>query len=125
VANDSQDIFVVASRHDGFWINLKERNDVDLDELHDIDAISQVIFHSEDRYFYLLANKKKGLVGFYLIKFEERNPGSYQNLTMWKTLLEIDDCTIMIQKGTGTNGEFKELIIGYKTININTYNIFV
>ena len=60
-----------------------------------------------------------------MIKFDEKNPGSYQFITMWKTLLDIGDCTIAIQRGVDCNGEFKELIIGYKTININTYNIFV
>lgn len=40
VSNDTQDIFVVASMHDGFWVNLKDRNDVDLDELYNIDSIT-------------------------------------------------------------------------------------
>lgn len=44
---------------------------------------------------------------------------------MWKTLLDIGDATIAIQRGLDIQGEFKELIIGYKTININTYNIYV
>jgi hypothetical protein len=39
--------------------------------------------------------------------------------------LEIGDATIAISRGTDSHGEFKELIIGYKTININTYTIFV
>jgi len=65
------------------------------------------------------------LIGFYLIKFEEFNPGSYQFITMWKTLLDVGDATIAIQRGVDSQGEFKELIIGYKTININTYNIFI
>lgn len=65
------------------------------------------------------------MIGFYLIKFEELNPGSYQFITMWKTLLDVGDATIVISRGTDVGGEFKELIIGYKTININTYHIFV
>ena len=72
-----------------------------------------------------MANKKNGLIGFYLIKFEEKNPGSYQFITMLKTLLNIGDASVMISRGVDTHGEFKELIIGYKTININTYHIFV
>ena len=44
---------------------------------------------------------------------------------MWKTLLDVGDATIVISRGTDVGGEFKELIIGYKTININTYHIFV
>ena len=75
--------------------------------------------------YYFLANKRNGLIGFYLIKFEETNPGSFSFIVMWKTLLDIGDATIAIQRGLDTQGEFKELIIGYKTININTYNIYV
>ena len=44
---------------------------------------------------------------------------------MWKSLLEIGDASISIYRGNDSNGEFKELVIGYKTININTYNIVV
>jgi hypothetical protein len=46
-------------------------------------------------------------------------------ITMCKTLLDIADASITIQRGVDSQGEFKELIIGYKTININTYNIFI
>jgi hypothetical protein len=44
---------------------------------------------------------------------------------MWKSLLEIGDASISIYRGNDSNGKFKELVIGYKTININTYNIVV
>lgn len=46
---------------------------------------------------------------------------------MWKHKLDIDDCYISILRGvdkkTGTN--YKELIIGYKTANINIYTVVV
>mgnify|MGYP001054446189 CR=1 FL=1 len=99
VANESQDIFVAASMHDAFWVNLKERTDVDLDLLYNVDSITQIIYDQEDKMFYFLANKKNGFIGFYLIKFEEHNPGSFSFITMWKTLLDIGDATIVIQRG--------------------------
>ena len=49
MANDTQDIFVVASMNDGFWVNVNEKNDVDLDELYNIDSIMQIVYESEDR----------------------------------------------------------------------------
>jgi len=49
----------------------------------------------------------------------------YQFLTMWHHRLEIADATIAISRGSDAQGDYKELIIGYKTININTYTIFV
>jgi hypothetical protein len=44
---------------------------------------------------------------------------------MWKHALEIADSSISIIRGQDAQGEYKELVIGYKTININTYNIVV
>jgi hypothetical protein len=49
VANDAQDIFVVASMNDGFWVNVNEKADVDLDELYNIDSIMQIVYESEDK----------------------------------------------------------------------------
>jgi hypothetical protein len=125
VSNELQDIFVVASEDDGVWVNLRERNDVDLDEHFNVGCITQIVYDQEENFFYFLANRKNGQIGFFLIKFCERNPGVYQFLTMWRHRLEIGDATIAISRGIDTHGEFKELIIGYKTININTYTIFV
>jgi hypothetical protein len=125
VSNANQDIFTVASLHDGFWVNLKKNHDVDIDELFNIRGITQIIYDHEDQYFYLLANKKDDHVGFFLIKFEARNPAVYYFIIMWKHLLEIGDSSIHISRGVDSHGDFKELVIGYKTININTYNILV
>ena len=79
----------------------------------------------EDKVFYFIANIKNGRLGFFLIKFQEYDPGIYQFMTMWHHRLEIGDATIAISRGEDKLGYFKELIIGYKTININTYTIFV
>lgn len=40
-------------------------------------------------------------------------------------MLDIGDSSIHISRGIDSHGDFKELVIGYKTININTYNIVV
>jgi len=98
---------------------------VDIDELFNILSITQIIYDYEDHFFYILANKKDSMTGFFLMKYEARNPAVYHFITMWKTSLEIADSSISISRGTDANGDFKELVIGYKTININTYNIVV
>jgi hypothetical protein len=48
--------------------------DVDIDELFNVLSITQVIYDHEDQNFYLLANKKDGQVGFFLIRFDSKNP---------------------------------------------------
>ena len=56
-----------------------------------------------------------------------RDAKNYKFVTLWKHALDIDDCCISILRGvdkrTGTN--YKEMIIGYKSSNINTYTIVV
>lgn len=45
---------------------------------------------------------------------------------MWRHKLDINDVTMKIIRDVDDTGKpFKELIIGYKTIYINTYNIVV
>ena len=45
---------------------------------------------------------------------------------MWRHLLEVGDAYMSIAKGVDSHGSwYKELIVGFKTIYINTYNIFV
>jgi hypothetical protein len=125
VANKNQELFTVASVHEGIWVDLKKLYDVDLDELYNILAITQVIYDHEDQSFYLLANKKDGKLGFFLIKYNAKNPAVHNFLTMWHSLLEIGDASISIFRGNDDLGDFKELVIGYKTININTYTLVV
>jgi hypothetical protein len=118
-------VFTVASHNDGYWVDLKKLYDIDIDELFNVIAISQVIYDHEEQNFYLLANKKDGLVGFFLIRFNAKNPAQYQFVTMWQSLLELGDASMSLVRGQDSLGEFKELVIGYKTININTYNVVV
>jgi|TARA_B110001450_G_scaffold228153_1_gene227952 hypothetical protein len=44
-----------------------------------------------------------------------------------KNLLDIDDCHLSIQrnKNSYTGLSYKELVVGYKTINVNSYDLFV
>ena len=47
-------------------------------------------------------------------------------ITAWENKLNIDNVNMYISKGINKIGEtFKELIIGYKSIYINTYNTVV
>jgi len=45
-----------------------------------------------------LANKKDGIIGFYLISIDQLNPNKYKYLTMWRHKLEIGDATISISR---------------------------
>ena len=66
------------------------------------------------------------MLGFYLVKFNEKNPEAHVYLSMWKTKLDISDANIYILRGTEKGrGAYKELVVSYKCIYINTYNVFI
>jgi hypothetical protein len=66
------------------------------------------------------------VLGFYLFKFDEEKPTSFHMITAWENRLNIDNVNMYFSKGVNNLGEtFKELVIGYKTIFINTYNTVV
>lgn len=85
-----------------------------------------VVFIAEDQQFYFVANKFKGVIGFFLIRFDVNSPENYKFLTMWRQKLEIADVNLYVLRGKDPEqGLFKELIIAYKTIYINTYTVIV
>jgi len=98
---------------------------VDLDKLFGISLINDVIYDTDTKEFYFLCNKKDGKVGFYLIKFNEDDPSKYSYLTMWNHKLDIGDVNMQILREKDNPDGCKELLIGYKTIYINTYNLVV
>lgn len=53
-------------------------------------------------------------------------------MTLWRHKLDIGDANIFILRGNdgkigadGGQGQYKELVVGYKTVYINTYNVSV
>lgn len=75
--------------------------------------------------FYLLANRYDGIIGFYLMKFPVDDPHKVERMTMWKHNLDIDNANMFISRGNNEKQKYKELVIGYKTIYINTYTVAV
>jgi len=99
------------------------KNEIDLDQAFNITDIKSILYDEEDEEFYLLANRSGGIIGFYLMKFPVNDPLKLQNLTMWKHNLDIDDANMFIATGINDKKPYRELIVGYKTIFINTYTI--
>ena len=67
--NLSQDIFIVASPDDALYVNTAKNLEVDLDDLHQIGLIKEIIFDESSNHFFILANKYQGLIGFFVLKF--------------------------------------------------------
>ena len=78
----------------------------------------------------VLANKFDEKLGFFVVKMPEKGPDSNDGikfLIKWKNKLDIGDTNMYIlrTKKNSEDGEggLKELIISFKTIYINTYNV--
>ena len=91
---------------------------------------------ADDHYFYILANKKKGKLGFYLYKLDFNKPYSDKGkkesdyLIRWNNKLDIADADVALMeekdKETGLSiPGMRYIVCSYKMIGINTYNIFV
>jgi hypothetical protein len=85
----------------------------------------EIIFDDDDNVFYILTNKYEEKLGFFVLKIKEGNPYNYDNsfLIKWKNKLDIGDTNIQVLRNYDKG--IKEIIISFKTININTFNLMV
>ena len=98
----------------------------ELSDYYNLEDIKCVHYDSEDEYFFLLANKRNEKLGFYLIKFKENDISVFFFLQSELTRLDVSDVNMYVQSGGDEmSGKFKELIVSYKVIFINTYNILL
>lgn len=58
-----------------------------------------------------------------MIKFEERSPMNHKFFMKWKNKLDISDANVWVLRNK--EKKYKELIVSYKTIHINTYSVKV
>ena len=58
-----------------------------------------------------------------MIKFHELNPKKFNFFLKYKTKLDIADADIAVIRNY--KEQHKELVVSYKTINENTYNVYI
>ena len=114
---------MAASRQDGIWVDLKSKKEVDLDEIFDVNLICEVILDEDEGQFYFLSNMRQGKLGFFLIRFSVSDPNKHDYLTMWRHKLDIADANMFVL--TNEQHGYRELIVSYKTMYINTFNCMV
>jgi len=103
--------------------------DYDLDALFGISDIKDVLFFED--YFYILANKRKKKIGYFLLKVHEREatwPAESGNLEDMFIInrtngLDIGDCDMYIFRDKSSNAPL--LVVSYKSIYVNTYTLDV
>jgi hypothetical protein len=108
---------------DGIYYHHRKNKFVDLKEAFKVSSIKEIIYDSEARLFYLLANKYMEKLGVFLIKFDEDEPLKHSFFLKYKNKLDIADADIAVMRNSAKG--LKELIVSYKSININTYNVYV
>ena len=99
------------------------KKETDLDELYNISNIKEMIYENSDKQFYLLTNSYQEKIGLFLIRFDLNDPKIFKFILKWKNKLDIADANLFIIKMKNSN--YRELIVSYKTIYINTYNVKV
>ena len=124
--NDDQTLMIISSAEDGVYVDMTNRQEIDLDDKFNIGCIKEIIHDQEDKVFYILANKYDEKLGFFLIKMHESKVDEFKFLTKYKNKLDIGDVNLYVLEEKGVNDRARsELIITYKTIYINIYTINV
>ena len=109
---------------DVIYTNLNTMEEYDIDEEFDIDVLAAVSFDSEDQHFYILSNKHKNLLGFFLLCIDKDTPlEGCRWLMKIQNNLDTGDAKVHIVRDG--NQAIKELIVSYKLIYMNTYNVIV
>lgn len=121
-------------------MDIKSGTHVDLDEREGLQSIEDVFYH--DGKFYILANKRKQKLGFYLLSFDTHHPEQEcQILVAWNHMLDIADADIQLLVASETGLEedvvedadveltvkkkYTSIVVSFKMIGINTFNVFV
>ena len=124
--NHKQDVMVISSQEDGIYKDMRNGTEIDLDEKFNIGIIKEIIHDDEDECFYLVANKYDEKLGFFIVRMSDSDPiGDFKFLTKYKNKLDIGDCKLSVMRSGEGQNRLKELVISYKTIYINTYNIVI
>ena len=114
---------IVASIEDGYYYNHETGVLIDIDMEFKVCGFKNVIYDDEDKVFYICVNKFDEKLGVFLIKFSEKNPLDYHFFLKYKNKLDISDARLTIVRNPVKN--YKELIVSYKTIFLNTFNVRV
>lgn len=104
-----------------------ESKEINMDELLSLDSIRGVFYDEEDGVFFTVSNKKNNKLGFFLTRYNCNDISKdSEEIIVLNNKLNIDDVTLQIIRGKNKAGKpYKELVIGYKTIYLNTYQVTV
>jgi hypothetical protein len=126
VFNTDQTKFIITSSEDILFVDTTKQLEIDLDHREDISSIQNII--ADKNYFYCLANKKDARLGFYLFSVNMDDPNEESEyLIRWTNKLDIGNCDMHIMKETDkvTGQPSSKIVVSFKSIGINTFNVFI
>ena len=124
VFNHDQTKFIVTSSMDILYVDISERKEIDIDDRENISAIQNIIADEDN--FYILANKKDAKLGYFLLSIQIDNPDEdCEYLIRWSNKLDIGNCDMHILNESINDVHNKSIVVSYKSIGINTFNVFV
>ena len=123
-----QSKFIVTSDKDILYVDMserdKDRREIDFDDKEGIDSIKNILATKD--HFFVLANKRNHRLGFYLFSIDIKNPhNDSKYFIKWNNKLDINDCDMQQMIETRNNETHEYIVVSYKCIGINTYNVFV
>jgi hypothetical protein len=99
--------------------------EIDFDDRELVSSIQNII--ANDTHFFVLANKKEFKLGYYLFSFEIENPEKESVYYIsWNNKLDVGDCDLHFMHEKQKDGSIMDcIVVSYKCIGINTFNVFV
>lgn len=106
-----------------YYIDIEKKviDDISQDNL-DIAEIEDILYDDVEECWYVLINKLDGMYGFYVFKFYRNDMKNPTHLIKWTNKMNIGDCNMAINSN---EQGVRELVISYKVIYINTFNVMV
>ena len=84
--------------------------------------MKSIVYEKDDKDFYMVCNKVSDKLGFYVLKINGNDPLKGIFLIKWKNKLDIKSCCMHILKYPDLG--YSELVMGFKSIFVNSYSIF-
>jgi hypothetical protein len=73
-----------------------------------------------------MANKRNKLLGYYFLSISIQNPYKQKFLIQWNNKLDIGNCDVsMFYERLKCGGRHNFVVLSFKSIGINTYNVMV
>lgn len=131
--DSSQNIGIIASTNDALWVNIDMQEEVDIDDVYHVSAVNAVLYDDVSGMFFMLTNKYKRSLGYYLIAIDAQKPDASKApkfLMRWMSKLEMDNAALHIieverNQICGKKVKKREIVVSSKTIFNNLYTIFV